>query len=342
VSPADSDRDRAIDQLLRRARPRASAERSDLCLDAETLARWIDRDLGPADVAAAEAHVAGCARCQAVVAAMVRATPATETRAAWWRRPWVVGSLVPLTAGAIGLAIWIARPEEKGRAPIDRVSVQTPAVTAAPQAAAPPPPALPTQPLRTPSQRQVKPAPAERIEARALNDAGSPAPATPQETRDTAESARRDRAVAAPAAAPPPAAPLRPELARAAALSKQAMTPTEIASPDPAVRWRIGPAGSIEHSTNSGATWERLSSGVSDDLTAGSATSPITVWIVGRAGTVLLSTDGRQWRRVSFPERADLVTVRAEDALIASVTTADGRTFRTSDGGQTWPPLQEF
>ena len=181
-----------------------------------------------------------------------------------------------------------------------------------------------------------------------MKDARSAAPARPQEGNAAAESERRDRAVAAPAAPSPPAAPPPPaatfgvDLARAAALSKQVITPTEIASPDPAVRWRIGPAGSIEHSTTSGATWEPLSSGVSTDLTAGAAPSPMTVWIVGRAGTILLSTDGRQWRRVPFRERADLVAVRADDALIATVTTADGRTFRTADGGQTWTPLQEF
>jgi photosystem II stability/assembly factor-like uncharacterized protein len=213
-----------------------------------------------------------------------------------------------------------------------------------PQTAAPATEALPAQPQRAPTPGHVAPAPRDRIEARALNEAQLPSGATAQESMRAAESDRRDRAASAPAAAPPRSAAVAsaPELARATALSKQLITPTEIPSPDPAVRWRIGPAGSIEHSTDSGATWERLSSGVSADLTAGSATSPITVWIVGRAGTVLLSTDGRQWRRVASPDRADLVSVRADDALIASVTTADGRTFRTSDGGQTWTPLQEF
>ena len=110
----------------------------------------------------------------------------------------------------------------------------------------------------------------------------------------------------------------------------------EIASPDPAIRWRIGAGGSVQYSTNGGSTWEALSTGVSADLTAGASPSPSICWLVGRAGTVLLSTDGRRWQRVPFPEPADLVQVRATDAGTASVTTADGRTFSTTNGGRTW------
>ena len=67
-------------------------------------------------------------------------------------------------------------------------------------------------------------------------------------------------------------------------------------------------------------------------------------WLVGRGGVVLLSTDGRNWRRVAFPEATDLSAVQATDARAASVSSADGRTFSTTDGGVTWVrrPLQEF
>jgi photosystem II stability/assembly factor-like uncharacterized protein len=67
-------------------------------------------------------------------------------------------------------------------------------------------------------------------------------------------------------------------------------------------------------------------------------------WVVGRAGTVLLTTDGRRFQRLPFPETDDLAAVRAMDARTAIVTTADMRNFRTTDGGQTWTPtrLQDF
>jgi photosystem II stability/assembly factor-like uncharacterized protein len=58
--------------------------------------------------------------------------------------------------------------------------------------------------------------------------------------------------------------------------------------------------------------------------------------VVGRAGTVLLTTDGRRFRRIPFPASADLVSVRATDARSATVVGTDGRTFTTADGGATW------
>jgi photosystem II stability/assembly factor-like uncharacterized protein len=59
---------------------------------------------------------------------------------------------------------------------------------------------------------------------------------------------------------------------------------------------------------------------------------------------VLVSTDGRTWRRVTFPEITDLSAIRARDARSVSVTTADGRIFNTTDAGATWArgPLQGF
>ena len=44
------------------------------------------------------------------------------------------------------------------------------------------------------------------------------------------------------------------------------------------------------------------STGATETLMAGSSPSPSVCWLVGPSGTVLLSTDGRSWRRVAFPE----------------------------------------
>jgi photosystem II stability/assembly factor-like uncharacterized protein len=111
----------------------------------------------------------------------------------------------------------------------------------------------------------------------------------------------------------------------------------EISSPDPMVRWRL--AGStLQRSTDGGTTWENQSAGTVAELTAGAAPSPLVCWVVGRGGMVLLSTDGRTWRRLAFPEAIDLSAVRAQDARTASVSTADGRTFGTTNAGATWVP----
>jgi len=71
-------------------------------------------------------------------------------------------------------------------------------------------------------------------------------------------------------------------------------------------------------------------------LTAGASPSSSVCWLVGPRGTVVLSVDGGRWQQVGFPEPADLVAVRADDAKNATVTASDGRVFRTTDGGITW------
>jgi hypothetical protein len=328
VSTREPDRDHAIERLLRQSlRSRAGQDASPQCLDAETLAAWVDGDLKAADIAATDAHVSACARCQAMVAALVRATPAAQKPIPWWRRGWVVGSLVPLTAGAIAIAIWIASPDFVRRSAPDRTDVPAQPAAAVPR----PEPSTPVDRVSpSPPLSETRPGTASRQ----------------REAKDeTSNIVPRDRPAAKPAAPPPAAAEsfdARVAPMRDVALSKETVAIPEILSPDPSIRWRIGPSGSIQHSANGGATWTAASSGVTEDLIAGAAPSPTVCWIVGRAGTVLRSTDGLQFQRIAFPERADLVAIQATDALTATVTTADGRRFRTFDGGQTWPPLQEF
>jgi hypothetical protein len=106
------------------------------------------------------------------------------------------------------------------------------------------------------------------------------------------------------------------------------------------ILWRIGPAGSIERSDNASRTWQKQFSGVSEDLLAGSAPSAKTCWLVGRAGVVLRTTDGRSWQQLRSPTDADLVGVEAQDAQQATVKTADGRSFVTADGGKAWRPKE--
>ena len=80
------------------------------CLDAETIAAWLDGGLSGEALTIARTHVADCARCQAVVAVMVRteaaaAAPAAERPSRRW-----LGWLVPLAAAATAVAIWVAVP----------------------------------------------------------------------------------------------------------------------------------------------------------------------------------------------------------------------------------------
>jgi hypothetical protein len=167
-----------------------------------------------------------------------------------------------------------------------------------------------------------------------------PAPA-PDSDRAAAVAGVGERVATAAESTAPPAAAAAPSVAtRSAELRRanaaSAAAPTEIVSPDAEIRWRAGDRGFVQLSRDRGATWEALRSGVTVDLAAGASPSPSVCWLVGRGGTVLLTTDGRNWARLTFPEAIDLTAVRATDARTATVTTADGRMLTTRDGGLTW------
>jgi photosynthesis system II assembly factor YCF48-like protein len=343
VTTPQPDREQSIDRLLRRAmRPGAAPAASEFCLDAETVAAWVDGAL-PADAAGlAEAHASTCARCQAMLAALVRASPPLPASDSWWRRRWFIAGLVPLTAGAVAIAIWVAVPKEATR--IAPASVQ---VAAPSPADSPAPPSAPAaeraQPSRPATAQQEPPALADRLEKSAAPQQRAPAITPPTERKQEADLRRRDeQGKAKDSASPPAAASAASPLNETVALGRLNAGAVEIASPDASIRWRIGAAGMVQRSSDGGATWETLSIGATEDLTAASAPSATVCWIAGRTGIVLLTTNGREWQRVALPERVDIAAIQAIDGRAASVTTADGRTFRTSDGGLTWTPLQEF
>jgi hypothetical protein len=110
--------------------------------------------------------------------------------------------------------------------------------------------------------------------------------------------------------------------------------------------WRVGPAGSVEHSKDKGVTWTPQISGVYTDLVAASAPSAKVCWIVGTAGTILLTTDGgTHWTKLDSPVTNDLTGIRADNAkhvwiwFVPDPQTGVVQTFQSSDGGRTWRTL---
>ncbi len=200
---------------------------------------------------------------------------------------------------------------------------------------APPPPAPPPS-----VKNEVASAPAPARRARVNEGQGITA------ARDEATKEKKADAPTAPPPATGALAPMPSGLAAESANQALAMRVRSFESPrgffsvpvaDSQVLWRFGPAGSIERSTNAGATWLRQSSGITADLLAGAAPSASACWAVGRAGIILRTTDGgNTWLQLGSPSSLDLVAIEARDAATATVTTAEGKRYATSDAGRTW------
>jgi Photosynthesis system II assembly factor YCF48/Putative zinc-finger len=393
VKPAQN-RDRALDEMLRRAMtddaPAVSAE---ACLDAETAAAWMEDTLSSTDRAAAEAHAAGCPRCQAVLAAMARTETPAEPARAWWQRS-AMRWLAPVgLAAAVGITVFVLIPREieqkadvqvdlSKQAPIDAAKRSEPSLPSPPEAregAASPSSAMAGSPVQQESKalrRRDAPKEETRQQASARSaaderakDVATPKPAltTPPSPPPTPPPAATPLQPVAPLATPstPPPAAAAESMAKAnvqsraggaaggvvsggagtrapadalryGAVAEAVSITREVLSPDQQSRWRIVPPATVEHSTDGGRTWAAQEMPTHAALAAATAPAPTVCWIVGKAGTVLLTVDGRTWQSVAFPETADLVSITAPSADAATVTTADGRTFSTTDRGRSW------
>lgn len=398
--------DREFDSLLRQSlelqsKTSIAAESSPECLDAETLAAWSDGALPRDQARAVESHAAGCARCQAMLAAFARAEPssveplvqprATETpaRSAWtfWQR-WKIGWLVPIAATAAALAIWVATPsppavEESKDASAPGMSVPTksaapveqPSSAALSDAGKPAPAgavasAAPSVNLDATAasrgmtvaqsagtlekaERADETAPARGADLERARQAASPSAANVESAASDALVKLEARSAAGRPATPPvpvaeapaltanaAAAPLRSEADRRAAGAAGEAEAFEIPAPDAVHRWRLRRGGFIEYSETAGREWTAavVPGGSGAVIVTGAAPSGRVCWLVGRRGTVLLTTDGATFRRLAFPEGVDLTMIQAADGRRATVSTADGRTFTTADGGASWAP----
>jgi hypothetical protein len=115
-------------------------------------------------------------------------------------------------------------------------------------------------------------------------------------------------------------------------------SPRSVPAPGGKVIWRLGMAGLIEQSTDSGLTWTAQTSGATTDLFLGSAPSEQVCWVIGIGGTILRTADGgAHWLSVASPISQNLGLIRASDALHATVWDLSRRhSFQTADGGRTW------
>ena len=354
-----NDRSASVDRLLPGTlKARDAAAPPDACLDAETVAAWADDALDASERAIAEAHAADCGRCQALLAAMIRTEPPSAAVTSWWQMP-SLRWLVPLTAAATALAIWVAVPNrgpvqvsDSGVAAVDRTVPADQAVPAD-RAAVPQVPERPTTSASAPgadlqakAAENVPPAATarERQESPTLDKQTAQAPPLPPVALSESVAIAPPASPAADASLPR-TAPGEPRALGAAAARMSTFAnaiETVIVSSNPSTRFRLLPGGGVQRSADGGATWRTEVTGATATLTAGASPSPSVCWLVGPGGAVFLSTDGRSWRRVAFPEIEDLRAVTATDNENATVTTVGGRTFVTTDAGQTWSRNPEF
>jgi len=318
------DRDDSVERLLTRRHPAADPPPEN-CLDPETIAAWVDGALPPTLRAMAEEHAAGCARCQRVLAAMVRSEPVAE-RLQWWRTG-VIRWIAPLALAEAALLAWLIVAPRARDVLVPQVALKEEARTPPPAAAAPSPAPVPDH-LKA---NERSPDSAARDELKRERQA---APAAAKEIEDKATRMEQPRADAQQAPVAALAAPAANALARKAAAPLSLV----VASPDQLFAWRVQPTGVIERTTDGGATWTAQETLQPFVIHAGASPSAAVGWLVGDEGLVLVSVDGRIWQHRSLGQAVSLTAVSAADGVTATVTAADGRKFVTHDAGLTWAP----
>lgn len=109
----------------------------------------------------------------------------------------------------------------------------------------------------------------------------------------------------------------------------------------PVARWTISADGQLQHSVDSGKTWQPVAVAENATFRALSANGP-DLWVGGASGLLYHSTDaGTHWMQVK-PATAD-ATLTADIAAIefinvrqGKITTSTGEVWITTDGGQSW------
>jgi hypothetical protein len=109
----------------------------------------------------------------------------------------------------------------------------------------------------------------------------------------------------------------------------------------PVSRWTISSDGQLQHSVDSGKTWQPAV--VADHATfrALSANGP-DLWVGGASGMLYHSTDaGGHWAQIKPATRdakltADIAAIAFTDVQHGKITTATGDVWLTDDAGQTW------
>ena len=157
----------------------------------------------------------------------------------------------------------------------------------------------------------------------------------PGKAKPPSGTALYDALVAAPAAESTAQPTLAKEMARKAEMKR-----AESYRP-PVSRWTISSDGQLQHSIDSGKTWQPVA--VADNATfrALSANGP-DLWVGGASGLLYHSSDaGAHWVQVKPATAgasltADIAAIEFTDVRQGKITTSTGDVWLTKDAGQTW------
>ena len=326
------------------------------CVDAETLAAWVDEGLPKAEAAAVEMHLAECERCTAMVATFARTIPDAPVAEPLWTR-WHLRWLVPLATAATVAAVWVLVPRTDspqmtlGRAPTTESQAAAAADAERPTAtteskeqearpafaASKPADALAKreESLKAPRQladerRADADQAAKRLQAGGVNESIAVAPPLAREA-DRAEAKSADAqterfsqpipsANAVPPAAPTPAA----QSSATAPAAEESARRAPAAAPQPAA---LGAASS----TQARAAASRAREGAA--IVEIASPDPMIRWRVVGAGQVERTTNGgARWDAAKLPESATLIAGSSPSPSICWLVGRTGSIYVTTDG----------
>ena len=107
------------------------------------------------------------------------------------------------------------------------------------------------------------------------------------------------------------------------------------------LRWNISSDGQLQRSADSGKSWQPVTVVEGATFRALTFNGP-DIWVGGAAGSLYHSSDaGGHWTQVkpvanSISLSGDIAAIAFTDPQHGKITTTNGQTWSTSDGGQSW------
>lgn len=362
-------RDDTIDRLLSALQPQSRSVSSSACLEPEVLAAWIDSGLQDSARANAEAHVASCSRCQALLAAMARtaeaaagsAIPIEQPRSTVFRlAPWIAA----LGTAAVAVVIWIGVLPQSGErvapSPASSVQQNEAARLETPKESAPPTPADQPESERRAFidavEKSATPAAAGRPRRDTADTAGKTS--APQQSKDEAvarqeSKIRVDDRAAAPSAkaiegigaSAPSTLPGKP-IAGAATLPPPA-APATLPAPVPLlpkpVNERVQEPQRTSELRRTAALQDQVSIAGQMAPSSIAISSPVSkiAWRILNRTVVQLSIDGgATWTTQRTGVESALNAGSAPSATVCWLVGAGGTVLLTLDSGRTWQHVQ--